>query len=366
MPDMQEIVQTDGGYLPQIGFVASFRHGKGRITAVADGSVTEFLPEDCDQELLRTLNLLKYREQELRAVQVFYLTSPAESGAKARGVAALCDGLTEPHLKALSERLVLEFSAWPGEQRRADIELLCHFLEPAGWLTGDTVAFLVSSVFGSSSENRRYFARALPVESVVRLVAELDLAARWDDQSDDQFRQTLLLSEMVLAPDDIATLREKRHAIEREAAREREAAKAEEDRRRKSEQQGVNRKLVEDLRLRFREDRTELRNERRLAHVCLRCGDHAGWQTGFQRCLSCGLTWYSNECWNCGARVDDRDPKTPHCSLCKWCTCADCGACDEDGCETNPHSKAKRDLEREKRAAAARVGSRFFGTLRLR
>jgi hypothetical protein len=58
---------------------------------------------------------------------------------------------------------------------------------------------------------------------------------------------------------------------------------------------------------------------------------------------SCTEKWYHSHCWSCSTGVvDSRDPATPPCKICRWHTCARCGACNEDGCSTNSYHRTNK------------------------
>lgn len=95
-----------------------------------------------------------------------------------------------------------------------------------------------------------------------------------------------------------------------------------------------------------------------LRRVCLACGSdwvqtktttHA--QQRLQ-CNECRAEWMMGRCWNCTTgRLDSRDPETPMCKVCRRNKCADCGACNINGCSTNPYHASFR--QRDEQAAQA-------------
>jgi hypothetical protein len=101
----------------------------------------------------------------------------------------------------------------------------------------------------------------------------------------------------------------------------------------------------------FRADPTGLRKAVTLREVCLHCGSE---QVRCQSdnlprvlvCPDCATRWIANACWSCATGLlDTRDPETPRCRQCGWPKCAECGACNPQGCSTNPYNSSHRQQD---------------------
>jgi hypothetical protein len=94
----------------------------------------------------------------------------------------------------------------------------------------------------------------------------------------------------------------------------------------------------------FRSNPAGLRHAVTLRDVCLHCGsDHVRCQSDILPrilvCPDCATKWSTSACWSCTTgRLDTRDPETPRCQQCGWSKCAVCGACNPQGCSTNPYN----------------------------
>ena len=103
----------------------------------------------------------------------------------------------------------------------------------------------------------------------------------------------------------------------------------------------------------YRADPTGVRLVSTLRDVCLHCGSEQ------VRCLSdslprkmvcpdCATKWTANACWSCSdGLLDSRDPETARCPQCGWSKCAVCGACNPQGCSTNPYNTGHRQRDEE-------------------
>ena len=101
----------------------------------------------------------------------------------------------------------------------------------------------------------------------------------------------------------------------------------------------------------FRSEPAGLRRIVTLRDVCLHCGSE---QVRCQSdtlphvlvCPDCGTRWSTSACWSCATGLlDTRDPETPRCEKCGWTKCAVCGACNPQGCSTNPYSATHRQRD---------------------
>lgn len=101
----------------------------------------------------------------------------------------------------------------------------------------------------------------------------------------------------------------------------------------------------------YKADSTGIRLVDTLKNVCLNCGSE--WVRGKTAythhtlvCEECWAEWYINQCWSCDTgRLDSRDPETPACRTCGKIKCAVCGACNREGCNTNPYNAAHRQRD---------------------
>jgi hypothetical protein len=75
-------------------------------------------------------------------------------------------------------------------------------------------------------------------------------------------------------------------------------------------------------------------------------------QRYLKRCAACGASWYASPCWNCTRPIDSRDPGIAVCPECQRCKCSGCGACNINGCPTNPYHRGNR-LVRTSRSRTA-------------
>ncbi len=177
-------------------------------------------------------------------------------------------------------------------------------------------------------------------------------------QTDNEYRQ--LVDEKMLA-------RTARNARERQAEQEAQAQEARDDLAAKARAEQERQKLIEQARQRevvakarrnrpalltkYKADPTGIRMVDTLQHVCIRCGSE--WVRGKTAdavhvlvCEECWAEWYVNRCWSCTTgRLDSRDPETPPCEVCGRIKCAVCGACNLNGCTTNPYSAAHRQRD---------------------
>ncbi|MFI3219188.1 MAG: hypothetical protein QX189_08710 [Methylococcales bacterium] len=85
-----------------------------------------------------------------------------------------------------------------------------------------------------------------------------------------------------------------------------------------------NQKLVR----KYRTNSAGIRNDGKARKLCLKCGssDNIEYSYFYEKCKTCGTSWYVNHCWKCKKMVDERDSETPKCEACGWCKCT-CGAC---------------------------------------
>jgi hypothetical protein len=85
--------------------------------------------------------------------------------------------------------------------------------------------------------------------------------------------------------------------------------------------------------------------------VCLKCGSEnvrtrADNMLHMLVCTECYFEWYASRCWSCTTgRLDSRDPETPLCERCNFPRCAVCGACNLQGCSTNPYHPGHRQRD---------------------
>jgi hypothetical protein len=101
----------------------------------------------------------------------------------------------------------------------------------------------------------------------------------------------------------------------------------------------------------FRNNPAGVRNAVTLRDVCLHCGseDVRCQSDSLPRilvCPDCGTSWSAGICWSCTTgMLDTRDPEMPRCKQCGWPKCAVCGACNPQGCSTNPYSASHRQRD---------------------
>jgi hypothetical protein len=105
------------------------------------------------------------------------------------------------------------------------------------------------------------------------------------------------------------------------------------------------------LRAKYKDSPAGVRHVETLREVCLACGSEntrarADLAPDVFVCWVCSAEWYAGACWSCAAgRLDSRDPETPPCERCGWTKCAVCGACNPQGCSTNPYSSSSRQRD---------------------
>ena len=161
--------------------------------------------------------------------------------------------------------------------------------------------------------------------------------------------------------------RAERHVRENQAehdeqARETEVARAVQARDEQHHQQHLSEMRVREvaaearrnrpaLIVQYRADPAGVRLVATLRDVCLNCGAEQ------VRCLSdslpyklvcpdCSTKWTAMACWSCTTGLlDSRDPETPRCPQCGWSKCAVCGACNPQGCSTNPYNIGHRQRD---------------------
>ena len=163
--------------------------------------------------------------------------------------------------------------------------------------------------------------------------------------------------------------RAERHVRENQAehdeqAREAQVARASQARDEQLRQQHLSemrqREVVAEARrnrpaliVQYRANPAGVRLVSTLRDVCLHCGSEQ------VRCLSdslprklvcpdCATKWTASACWSCDSGLlDSRDPETPRCPQCGWSKCAVCGACNPQGCSTNPYNPGHRQRDEE-------------------
>lgn len=92
-----------------------------------------------------------------------------------------------------------------------------------------------------------------------------------------------------------------------------------------------------------------IRNVTVLRGICIACGStnvrpKSNAQRYYKVCQDCNNEWYANHCWNCGEKVDSRDPLNVKCTVCGWLKCT-CGACNINGCSSNPYNKHSKVID---------------------
>lgn len=123
------------------------------------------------------------------------------------------------------------------------------------------------------------------------------------------------------------------------------------EQRRQSEAIMDARRQRPTLLIRYKADPTGIRHVETLQHMCMSCGSE--WVQGKTAttryilvCKECRAEWYVNQCWSCvTGRLDSRDPETPPCEECGRIKCAECGACNVNGCSTNPYNNSHRQRD---------------------
>jgi len=106
-----------------------------------------------------------------------------------------------------------------------------------------------------------------------------------------------------------------------------------------------------DLVVRYKRDPVGLRHVATLRDVCLNCGSEnirtrADQAPHVRVCWECSAEWFASGCWSCTTGLlDSRDPETPPCKQCGWPKCAICGACNPQGCSTNPYNASHRQRD---------------------
>jgi len=95
--------------------------------------------------------------------------------------------------------------------------------------------------------------------------------------------------------------------------------------------ESVDRETAKKLFEHHRKQRDGIRNEPKMASICLICGSiniipKVG-DNLMLVCFNCGVDFYRYECVVCGKTVDGRDPRNPACRTCglRICTCGVCG-----------------------------------------
>jgi hypothetical protein len=103
----------------------------------------------------------------------------------------------------------------------------------------------------------------------------------------------------------------------------------------------------------YKADPSGIRHVETLKQVCIHCGSERVREKSASAphvliCTECWAEWYVNRCWSCQTGwLDSRDPETPACEVCGRTKCAVCGACNRNGCSTNPYSAAHRHRDVE-------------------
>lgn len=88
-----------------------------------------------------------------------------------------------------------------------------------------------------------------------------------------------------------------------------------------------------------------------LRDVCLNCGSeniriHSDTRPHVRMCSNCNTDWFASRCWSCTTGLlDSRDPETQPCPQCGRLKCADCGACNPQGCSTNEYNTNHRQRD---------------------
>ena len=141
------------------------------------------------------------------------------------------------------------------------------------------------------------------------------------------------------------------HATQVAQARAEHAVQLHAAERRQQEEVAEARRSRPALIAQFRSDPVGLRHVVTLREVCLHCGSE---QVRCQSdtlprvlvCPDCGTEWSASACWSCATGLlDTRDPETPPCQQCGWSKCAVCGACNPQGCSTNPYTTEHRQRD---------------------
>jgi hypothetical protein len=105
------------------------------------------------------------------------------------------------------------------------------------------------------------------------------------------------------------------------------------------------------LLVQFRANPAGIRLAETMQEVCLTCGSEqprcqSTSEPPILVCPECSTRWSVSACWSCDTgRLDTRDPETPRCEKCGYTRCADCGACNPNGCSTNPYSLTHRQRD---------------------
>ena len=179
---------------------------------------------------------------------------------------------------------------------------------------------------------------------------------------------------MTESPDNYSELvqqkmqaRAERHVLEQQAAQEAQDREAQAALTARSQAEQAEQARTEAHRLRevaaaARRNRPELAAQNKsnpiglrfvstLQDVCLRCGSEnvrtrADNAPHILVCPECSLEWYVSPCWSCTTGlVDSRDLETPPCEQCGYPRCAVCGACNPQGCSTNPYTASRRQRD---------------------
>jgi hypothetical protein len=179
-------------------------------------------------------------------------------------------------------------------------------------------------------------------------------------ETDHEYRLLVEQKMQVRAERNARLRRAEQEAQEREASEAQAAQeRAEQDRQKLAEQMRQREAAAEARRDRltliakYKADPGGIRHIATLRQVCIHCGSERVQQKSasaphVQVCTECWAMWYVNHCWSCETGwLDSRDPDTPACKMCRRIKCAVCGACNRNGCSTNPYTADHRHCDVE-------------------